>query len=111
MENKTVQEMTDIELVERVGSVAIGTPSGMKAQEAQAELTRRLMVSIQSMDKTTEHYSFRLLGLTYLLFMATVLLIVLTAMMLELPLFVRFIIIIGSIGLLSWAMFDWFKKK
>ena len=111
MDERKISELTDEELVERTGSVAIGTPSGMRAQEAQAELTRRLTESMRAMDKTTEHYSFRLLGLTVLLLVATVVLIVLTAIMLPLPWVGRAFIALGSIALLGWGMFDWFRSE
>jgi len=56
-------------LVELAGKTVIGTPSGLEAQHAQAELTKRLMDSINSLNQSTSRYSDRLLDLTILLFM------------------------------------------
>ncbi len=60
------------ELVKTVGAVVIGTPSGLKAQEAQAELNRRLIEKMEalvtSLDKnneTTERFNRRTLQLTW----------------------------------------------
>ncbi len=59
-----IQKTTDEELVKLTGETVIGTPSGLKAQHAQSELTRRLMKSIRSLDQTTVFYSKVLIGLT-----------------------------------------------
>ena len=111
MDEQKITDLTDEQLVERTGSVTIGTPSGMRAQEAQAELIRRLTESIRSMDKTTEHYSFRILGLTLVLLVATGILIVLTAMMLPFNWIVKTVISVGSLVLLLYSMFDWLREE
>ena len=69
---------TDEELVELAGSSIIGTPGGLKAQHAQAELTRRLMISINNSSKETSRYSDRLLDLTILLFFLAVIQIIIS---------------------------------
>ena len=48
-------------------SRVIGTEAGLKSQFAQAELTRRLVVSIRDLDKTTSIYSKIIIALTILL--------------------------------------------
>ena len=58
---------TEEELVSDAGQTVIGTPSGLKAQHAQAELTRRLINSIKHLDETTSHYSRVLIWLTVIL--------------------------------------------
>lgn len=65
-------QISDKELVELAGSTVVGTTSGLKAQHAQAELTRRLMDSIKSLDKTTSRYSNVLVILTVILVMITI---------------------------------------
>lgn len=55
---------TDEELVGDAGRVVVGTTSGLQAQHAQAELTRRLINSIKHLDATTSRYSRVLIWLT-----------------------------------------------
>lgn len=69
---------SDNTLVEIAGGTVLGTPSGLKAQHAQAELTRRLMVSIKNLDVTTSRYSKVLVALTIALTFLGVLQIILT---------------------------------
>lgn len=64
---KNIQELTDEELVEIAGKTVIGTQSGLNAQYAQAELTRRLMKNIANLTGETAMYSKVLVGLTLLL--------------------------------------------
>ncbi|KKS11270.1 MAG: hypothetical protein UU67_C0078G0004 [Candidatus Daviesbacteria bacterium GW2011_GWB1_41_5] len=59
-----IEDKTETELVDDAGSRVIGTESGLKAQFAQAELTRRLMESIKNLDNSTARYSQVLVGLT-----------------------------------------------
>lgn len=61
-------KFSDKELVEITGEKVIGTPSGLDAQCAQAELTRRLMESIKQLERSNNRYSDRMLELTILLF-------------------------------------------
>ena len=62
-----IEDKTEAELVDNIGSVVIGTTSGLKAQFAQAELTRRLIVSIRDLDRTTSKYSRIIVLLTVVL--------------------------------------------
>ncbi len=64
---KNIQELTNEELVEIAGKTVIGTQSGLNAQYAQAELTRRLMRSIGTLTGETATYSKVLVDLTLLL--------------------------------------------
>lgn len=51
-----MKNLSNEELVKYAGQTVIGTPSGLAAQEAQAELTRRLIVSNNSLrDATLEN--------------------------------------------------------
>ena len=63
-----VTKLSDEELVQIVGEKVIGTPSGLEAQHAQAELNRRLINSINSFNKSTATYSEKLIDLTLILF-------------------------------------------
>lgn len=58
---------TNDELVKDAGQTVIGTVSGLNAQHAQAELTRRLIHSIKHLDETTAYYSKVLIWLTVVL--------------------------------------------
>lgn len=60
-------ERTDEQLVKDAGSVVVGTPSGLRAQEAQTEMMRRLKNSIEKLDHNTERYNKLLLLLTVVL--------------------------------------------
>lgn len=55
---------TSDELVLIAGQKVIGTPSGMEAQQAQAELTKRLTDGITRLDQSTTKYSKVLMWLT-----------------------------------------------
>lgn len=68
MQEESIDNLTDKEFVELSGSVVAGTQSGLKAQRAQAELTRRLMSSINNLNKETSRYSDKLIDLTVILF-------------------------------------------
>lgn len=75
MDNISTQ--SNEELVKSVGETVIGTPSGLKAQHAQAELTRRLIISIDDLNRTTSYYSKVLIGLTIALGILAIIQIVL----------------------------------
>src|SRR5262245_58880852 len=49
-----MNNLTEKNLVETIGSNVIGTPSGLKAQQAQAELNRRLIVSLRDLKVSTD---------------------------------------------------------
>ena len=68
MSQDNFNNLSNEKLVELSGKTVVGTPSGLDAQRAQAELTKRLMESIDNLNKSTSRYSDRLLGLTLLLF-------------------------------------------
>jgi len=68
---------TNEELVRDAGETVIGTPSGLKAQHAQAELTKRLIISIDNLNKTTSCYSKVLIWLTVALGILAVIQIIL----------------------------------
>jgi len=68
MKKDNFNNLTNEKLVELAGETVIGTTSGLKAQYAQAELIKRLMDSINGLNKTTSRYSDKLLGLTIVLF-------------------------------------------
>lgn len=65
--SSSIEDKTEKELVGDVGTAVIGTPSGLKSQVAQAELTRRLIISIKSLDETTSFYSTIIVILTMVL--------------------------------------------
>ena len=62
-----IEDKTEEELVDDIGGTVIGTPSGLKAQFAQAELTRRLILSIRDLNRTTSRYSVTLIALSIVL--------------------------------------------
>ena len=51
MNNEEISKMENEDLVKLAGGTVIGTPSGLKAQHAQAELTKRLLESIGELNK------------------------------------------------------------
>ncbi len=65
------KERTDDQLVEDIEDHIIGTGSGRIAQGAQAELTVRLINTIESLDKTTSNYSEKLLNASLILLLIT----------------------------------------
>lgn len=72
MENEDIKTISDEELVEISGSVTVGTPSGLKAQKAQAELMRRNTEALNKSSETSERYSKVMLALTYVIIMISV---------------------------------------
>ena len=62
-----IEDKTEAELVDDIGKTVIGTPSGLNAQFAQAELTRRLILSIKGFNRTTSRYSVILIALSIVL--------------------------------------------
>ena len=70
------RDMTVEQLVELSGSTVIGTPSGMSAQQAQAEMNRRLIEALNDSKESTGRFSKRLELLTWVLVVLTVILVV-----------------------------------
>lgn len=70
-----IEELTNEELVIRSGRFMIGTPNGMQAQEAQAELTRRLMTSIEKSNKLTSVQNWIMIALTLAILILTLVMI------------------------------------
>jgi hypothetical protein len=68
MSQDNIQKLTNEALVEMAGSTVIGTGSGLKAQHAQAELTRRLMNSLNNINSSNTKFSRIIIDLTILLF-------------------------------------------
>lgn len=62
-----IEDKTEEELVDDIGRNVIGTPSGLNAQFSQAELTRRLLVGIEDLNKATSRYSKIIIILTIVL--------------------------------------------
>lgn len=65
---ENISKSTNEDLVKIIGENIIGTPSGLNAQHAQAELNRRLVNSINNLNSSTTVYSRKLLQLTIILF-------------------------------------------
>lgn len=63
------------QLVELAGGTVIGTPSGLGAQKAQAEIDRRLIEALNAYKESTETYSKWIIGLTWALVGLTVILV------------------------------------
>ena len=74
MPDLDTRNMTVDQLVELAGDTVIGTPSGLKAQKAQAEINRRLIEALNASRDSTEKYSKWLIGLTWGLVSLTIVL-------------------------------------
>ncbi|MFZ2414449.1 MAG: hypothetical protein WAW33_00350 [Minisyncoccia bacterium] len=68
MSEDNFNDLSNEELVELTGKAVIGTPSGLEVQHAQAELTKRLMMSINNLNSSSTRYSEKLIDLTIILF-------------------------------------------
>lgn len=64
------------QLVELAGDTVIGTPSGLGAQRAQAELNRRLIEALNDSKDSTEKYSKKIEYLTWALVILTIILVI-----------------------------------
>jgi hypothetical protein len=69
---ENIEQKTNNELVAIIGGTVIGTPSGLNAQQAQAELNKRLINSMDNLNKSTTDYSRRLLDLNVVLFLVAI---------------------------------------
>jgi cytochrome c-type biogenesis protein CcmH/NrfG len=70
------RNMTVDQLVKLTGETVIGTPSGLKSQQAQAEINRRLIEALNASQESTKQYSKRLEYLTWVLVVLTVILVI-----------------------------------
>lgn len=68
--------MTVDQLVELAGSTVVGTPSGTKAQKAQAEINRRLIEALNDSKESTKKYSQKIECLTWVLVALTIILVI-----------------------------------
>ncbi len=64
---ENIEKLKNEELVKIMGEKVIGTPSGLDAQHAQAELNRRLIDGINNFNKSTTDYSKRMIAVTIIL--------------------------------------------
>ena len=64
---KNLSKLTNKELVELIGGMTIGSPSIVKAQHIQAEIIRRLIESIDSLNKSTALLSCIIIALTFIM--------------------------------------------
>lgn len=78
MDKNNIKNLTDVELVDIAGKSVIGTVSGLESQYAQAEINRRLMDSINNLNKETGKYSKVLINLTWLLFAIGIIQLIIT---------------------------------
>jgi hypothetical protein len=112
--NKEINGISDVELVAFAGSTVIGTSSGLKAQHAQAELTRRLMETIREANKSTTRHSTVTLGFTFVLFVTAILQLAAAIFSLPFEMFTQissFIVAFIIIGYTFWLIErDLFKK-
>lgn len=65
--NEDIRKKTDTELVTLVGSKVIGTPSGLDAQHAQAELLRRNTDALRESKKSADKSSYSTIILTLII--------------------------------------------
>ncbi len=82
-----MKDLANEELVNIAGSTVIGTPSGLKAKQAQAELNKRLMDSIGGLkntidenNKATHKYNDVILDLTIAMALLAVLQVIIAAL-------------------------------
>lgn len=126
MNNQEISKMKDEELVKLAGGTVIGTPSGLKAQHAQAELSKRLMNAITDLNATSSKYSGRLIQALkdsskqsrslekvniklqkVMLYLAIISTIILIAQALREH--IAFAAL--SVGFILWVIRDWLKEK
>ena len=62
---RNLTKFTNKKLVELIGDMTIGSPSIVKAQHIQAEITRRLIKSINSLNKSTTFLSWIIIVMTF----------------------------------------------
>lgn len=114
MEEGSIHKKTDHELVRDAGEVVIGTPSGLRAQHAQAELVRRNTEALKESSRTSEKYSDVMIVFSLLLFFVAMLQLVATFFASDKPWYVAFILTVFFLGCIALVMkiaFKWFDKK
>lgn len=70
-----IDTRTNEELVEAAGEYIIGTPSGLKSQQAQAELMSRLIYSNKNLNSSTQFSNWMMIILTVVLVILTIVLV------------------------------------
>ncbi|MDD3101737.1 MAG: hypothetical protein PHE59_01150 [Patescibacteria group bacterium] len=103
-----IEKLTESQLVEYTGEKAklSGMSSGLDAQQAQAELTKRLIDSIRNFDDASSRYSKILLILTMILMEIGISQILITLFQFERlweKMLIYFIILLGFIILFIYA--------
>ena len=108
MEN--IGDLKNEELVKLSGETVIGTPSGLRAQHAQAELTRRLIKTLNEFSRSSDRYSRRNLILSIALFFIGYLQLITTLIAIEMNNLIK-IILFMTIILSIYFLVVWLLKN
>lgn len=111
MEDKNINEMTDAELVALAGSTVVGTPSGLKAQHAQAELTRRNTEALIESGKSADHYADKMMGLSLIVGLIALLQLMFEILSSSTTPFQKIIYAVGALALIVFSFRDYFIVK
>lgn len=102
--DEDINKKSDEELINLSGTYVMGTPSGTKAQQSQAELNRRLKnkmeelnTSIKNLNKSTDKYNSRLIGLTIILIVLTIMQVMFTVQMTNYSNWLKVVLVLGFV--------------
>ncbi len=110
LENHIVQ-LSDDELVKIAGSTVIGTPSGQKAQLAQAELLRRNTNALIESGKSADHYADKMMGLSLIVGLIAFLQLIFEILSSSTTVMEKIVYGFGAVGLIVFAFRDYFIVK
>lgn len=103
-----MDKISNEQLVELAGTTVIGTPSGLKAQQAQAELDKRLIENMESLKNSLDQnnivaskYNKILLGLTMLMALLAVFQVLLTTIAMNFSWIVKLVFMVIPVAIVA----------
>jgi uncharacterized membrane protein YiaA len=106
MEPRTTEDLTNEHLVRMIAQSEAGVQTGVTVEHGKAELTKRLIEKLDNLDKTTEHYSQRVLILTFVLLFIGLGQLAVAIFNLELPLYAQIVWSLLAVGAAVYMIFD-----
>lgn len=111
MNDKNVFELTDKELVEQAGRTTVGTPSGLSAQLAHAELTRRNTEALIESSKSADRYADKMMGLSLIVGLIALLQLMFEILSSTTTPLEKSIYAVGALALIAFSFRDYFGNK
>ena len=102
-DSRKIDKLNDEELVDMAGhTVPGGLPSG-ESTHAQAELSRRLMETIKTLDESTSKYSKAVIALTFVLLVIGIIQVIITVLGSPAELWQRLAVLLVFVVVIAWT--------